>query len=263
MQVLPVKMQEAKDKGEAFFLEIYLVELRAQKLWLVAADEDIDWGGEHFTAVPVKRGTITKSMDNIVSEVNLEVGDCTDELLDYVMSGFDFRGCKVTIGRILYPDSLEDDSWAFVFSGLIDKPVFSNGVFKCSVSCEFPKIECPSRMFYLACNSEFGDEDCKANKGTTRLNIVSSNGNGINIGRSYPTDYWKFGTISIAGESRNIISSNSNMVVVNANFLQPIEGKAAELVRGCNQTFEWCKKKYNNAAHYSGFPAVPWESEYR
>ena len=263
MQVLPVKMQEAKDKGQAFFLEIYLVELRTQKLWLVAADEDIDWDGHHFTAVPVKRGTITKSMDNIVSEVDLEVGDCTDELLDYVMSGFDFRGCRVTIGRILYPDSLQDNTWSWVFMGAIDNPTFSNGVFKCKVSCEFPKIDVPSRMFYLACNSEFGDAICKQNKCTTTLTVVSSGGCGINVGRTYPSNYWKYGTATIDGESRNIINSSGNNITVNANFLQPIDGRVIKLERGCNHTFEWCTKVYHNARNYSGFPAVPWESEYR
>lgn len=263
MWVLPQKMEKAKQSDEPFFIEIYLIELLDRKIWIVAADEDIEFNGQHFTAIPIKRGTITKSMDNIVDEVDLEVGDCTDDFLEYMMCGSDFRGTRVTIGRILYPDSLTDGSWAWVFSGLVDSPSFSNGVFKCKVAMDFPKIQTPGRGFQLACNSEFGDPECKYDKGTLFTTVSSASGNRVTYGGNHPKDYWKYGTIKVGAEVRNIIWSDGSIVGLNANFLQPIAGKSCELNRGCNKTFEWCKEVYHNTANYSGFPAVPWECEYR
>lgn len=266
MQNLPVKMAEAKNSDNPFFLELYTIHLRTETLFIVAADEDITFGGQKFTAVPIKRGAITKSMDSIVNEVDLEVSDCgdrDDELLAFLINGFDFRGCRVNIVRILYPDSLKDSSmFSWVFSGEIDKPSFSDGVFTCIVESKLPNIEAPVRDFQVACNSEFGDSECCMSKGTSNLTVRRGQGNKIHLGNAYAKDYWKYGTITIAGEARNIISSQDDYIVVNVNFLQNIDGKTAEVVRGCNMTFDWCKK-LGNQKNYSGFPAVPWEAEYR
>ena len=263
MQHLPVRMVEAKNSENPFFLELYKIQLRTEDLYIVAADEDITWNGIEFHAVPVKRGAITKSMDSIVNEVDLEVSDCSDELLAYLMNGFDFRGSRVDIARILYPDGLKDtDLFTWVFSGEINKPSFTDGTFSCTVESKLPNIEAPVRDFQVACNSEFGDAECCADKGLVELTVSRGTGNQVYLGNAYPKDYWKYGTITVNGESRNIISSQDNYVITNVNFLQDINGCKAEVARGCNMTFDWCKR-LGNQIHYSGFPAVPWEAEYR
>lgn len=264
MQTLPVRIQEAKEKENSFFIEIYEIHLRTQVLYLVAADEDIVYDGQKYTAIPVKRGSVTRSMDSIVNECELEVGDCTDDLLAYVMNGFDFRGSMCLIRRILYPESLNNpEIFGFIFAGEIDEPQFADGVFTCKVTSQFPHVSVPTRDYQVACNSEFGDAECCANKGIANLEVRRGQGNIIYLSNAYPKDYWRHGTIKIAGEARIIIESHDNQITTNVNFLQEIDGKTAELSRGCNKTFEWCKSQYNNAIHFSGFPAVPWESEYR
>ena len=263
MQKLPVIMMEAKDSDNPFFLELYRLSLRTETLYIVAADEDIVFRGQRFTAIPVKRGAITKSMDSIVNEVELEISDVTDDMLTYLMCGFDFRGCKVDIVRILYPDSLSDDSmFSWVFSGEINKPSFSDGVFTCTVESKLPNIDAPVRDFQVACNSEFGDAECCADKCVTETKVRRGQGNIIFINAAREENFWKYGTIKIKGEARNIIASDGNQIVVNVNFLQDIDGETAEISRGCNMTFDWCKR-IGNQIHYSGFPAVPWEAEYR
>ena len=256
-------MATAKQSDNPFFLELYTIALRTETLYIVAADEDIVFNGQRFVAVPIKRGEITKSMDTIVNEVDLEVSDCTDDLLAYLINGFDFRGCRVDIVRILYPDSLTDSSiFSWVFSGEIDKPSFSDGVFTCTVESKLPNIEAPVRDFQVACNSEFGDNECGMDVGAEERPVFRGTGNKIHLGNAYPKDYWKYGTIKIGGEARNIISSMDDYIIVNCNFLQQIGGRTALICRGCNMTFDWCKRM-GNERNYSGFPAVPWEAEYR
>ena len=260
-------MMEAKNSENPFFLELYKIALRTEDLYLVAADEDITWNGILFHAVPIKRGAVTKSMDSIINEVDLEVNDLgkeeNDTLLAFLMEGFDFRGCRVDIARIMYPESLTDTSlFSWVFSGEINKPSFTDGTFSCTVETKLPNIEAPVRDFQVACNSEFADAECCASKDTTHIRVSRGQGNQVYIGNAYPKDYWKYGTLKIAGEARNVIRSQDNYVIVNVNFLQDINGKEGELNRGCNMTFDWCKR-LGNQVHYSGFPAVPWEAEYR
>lgn len=260
---LPVRMKEAKESANPFFIELYTIHLRTETLYIAAADEPIEFAGQEFVAIPVKRGNITKSMDSIVNEVELEVSDVTDDMLTYLMNGFDFRGCRVDIVRILYPDSITNESiFSWVFSGEIDKPSFSDGTFTCVVEAKLPNIEAPVRDFQVACNSEFGDAECCADKHVTTVKVRKGSGNTLYISESHGTDFWKYGTIKIKGEARNIISSDGNTIVTNVNFLQEVDGETAEISCGCNMTFEWCKK-LGNQIHYSGFPAVPWEAEYR
>lgn len=263
MMTLPVCMTEAKEKDSSFFLELYQIELRTQTIYIVAADEDIKYKDQIFTAIPFKRGEITRSIDSINNEVTVELGDCTDDMLAYVMNGFDFRGCKATIIRILYPESISDPNiFSLVFTGELDEPEFQGGVFSCKIQSRFPNIQAPARDFQLACNSEFGDAECCMDKNITPCTVYHGGGNKIRIDSSFPEDYWAYGSIIIDGEWRVITKSSANYVTVNVTFAQNINGKRATLSRGCNKTLKMCRQR-GNTIHYSGFPAIPFESEYR
>ena len=263
MLILPVQMKEAVASGNPFFIELYVITLRTTTLFLAASDEDVTFAGQKYLAVPVKREELNKSLDSITNDCSLEVSDCSDDLLRYLLSGYDFRSCRCNIIRIQYPDSLEDETnFSWVFSGEIDEPSFSDGVFTCKVVREFPQIQVPSRDFRLACNSEFGDAECRMNIGKETLTVTKQSPNVLVLPKSYEKNYWKHGTITMEGESRTIISSENNTVTLNINFLQEFESRSAELVRGCDKTKTMCQK-YKNMKHFSGFPAIPFENVYR
>ena len=87
--------------------------------------------------------------------------------------------------------------------------------------------------------------------------------NEIFLSQNYEDDYWKNGVCTVEGESRIIISSSGNKIKLNVNFLQDtLTGKLAVLQRGCNKTKEDCER-FGNLNHFSGFPAIPFESVYR
>lgn len=262
--VLPVSMQEAKDSGNPFFIELYIINLRTGTMYLAACDENIVFNGQTFVGVPFQRGEITKTMDNIVDSCEITLGDCSFEFVKFALNGFDFRGCSATILRIQYPDSLDDSSVVqWVFSGTIDEPSFSAGTFSCKLTARLPKVDCPNRDYRIACNSEFGDEECGMNLCETSESVQKVSGNIVELSNAYDDDYWQNGVITIAGEARNIVESSGRNVRVNVNFVQRnIVGKKVTLIRGCNKTAANCRK-YNNMKHFSGFPAIPFESEYR
>jgi len=262
--VLPVVMKTEKDSGNPFFIELYTINLRTGTMRLAACDENITFGGKEYFGVPFQRGEITKTTDNIVDSCEISLGDCSFELLKFALNGFDFRGCSATIVRILYPDSLDDPKIVqWIFSGTIDEPSFSNGTFSCRLTARLPEVDCPNRDYRLACNSDFGDGECGMNLGTEKVYIQGVHGCTITVDTSHPKDYWKCGTITVGGESRNIISSDGNGILVNVGFAQDVlVDKIAELNRGCNKSAKMCKQ-YGNMKHFSGFPAIPFESEYR
>ena len=262
MITLPVSMAKAKESGNPFFIELYILQLRDGVMRIAATDENILYNNEEYTAVPFQRGEVTTSMDNLTDSCEVSLGDCSYELLKYVIEGFDFRGCNAMIFRIQYPDSLKDPTIAQpVFAGYIDEPSYSNGEFTCKVKSRLPEIECPNRNFRMACNSEFGDAECGMILSEETMSVVSTASNTVTLEKSHDKNYWKDGVISVGGESRIITESDGNTVTLNVNFVQDITGHSATLRRGCNKTVEACRA-FGNMKHYSGFPAIPFESNY-
>lgn len=261
---LPVCMKKMKESAQTFFIELYTIELRTGTIYLAACDEDIEYHGNKYIAVPIQRESVVRSMDNITDSCTLTISDVDYSLLAYVCNGFDFRGCHVTIIRIQYPDSLEDPAiFEWVCSGSIDEPAFSDGTFSCKLQTVFPQIECPNRSYQLACNSEFGDAECAYVPHEEVAAIVSSKDNKVTLGTAYPDNYWRSGVITIGGESRIIEQNIGAELTLNVNFLQDdLTMKPVYLKQGCDKSHERCKY-YKNQMHYSGFLAIPFESVYR
>lgn len=256
-------MAEMKEKNDTFFIELYAIKLRTGMTYIAACDEDIEYNGQKFIAVPFKRESLVRSSDNITDSCKVSLADVDYGLLAYVMQGFDFRGCECTIIRIQYPDSLSDPKiFQWMFSGFIDEPSFEGGVFSCTVMSRFPEIDAPNRSYMLSCNSEFGDEDCGMSLSEETAKVVEVNGRVLTLDRSFDTGLWNCGVCSVEGESRIVSLSDGSTVTLNVNFVQPMIGKEVTLVRGCDKTCEMCKK-YGNMMHFSGFPTIPFESVYR
>lgn len=263
MITLPVCMAEAKEKNSSFFIELYIIELRTGTIRLAACDEDIRFAGETYMAVPIQRESMTRSMDNITDSCSLSISDVDYGLLAYVMSGFDFRGVNAVVIRIQYPESLNDEkAFEWVYSGFIDEPAFADGTFSCKIMSRFPEIQCPNRTYQLCCNSDFGDIECGVSLGTDSALVISQENNVLQLRETYEENYWKNGVVTCGGESRIIQSSKGSTLTLNVNFLQDMESKKVTLQRGCNKTQADCRR-FNNLLHYSGFPAIPFESIYR
>ena len=262
--VLPVKMQEMKESNETFFLEIYDIELRTGTIHLIASDTDIDFDGVHYLAVPIQRESLTRSMDNITDNCQLSISDVDYGLLSYVMKGYDPRMANVLVRRIQYPDSLENPQiFEWLYYGFLDELSFADGIFSCKIMSRFPQIEVPNRQYSLSCNSEFGDEQCTVLKATTNVEVTGVDGNTLTLASEYNENFWMNGVCKIEGESRIITESKGNTIKINVNFLQDnVIGKLAELSRGCNKTQAECRR-FGNLEHFSGFPAIPFESTYR
>lgn len=260
-------MSEMKDSDVTFFIELYKIELRTGAIYLAATDTDIVFGGQKFTAIPLERETVDRSIDTVIDTCNVKLGDGNYEKLAYICNGFDFRGCEVQIIKIMYPDSLADENiFSWVFNGYIDNPSYADGTFSCTLKTRMPNIEVPNRTCQLCCNSEFGDEECTMSLGEITVDLATgSSQEKIFLPSSYPDDYWKNGVVTISGEARLILASTGNSVTIAYSFLQDNikAGTKATLIRGCDKTKETCKGRFDNMKNFSGFPSIPWEAVYR
>ena len=260
--VLPVSMRQAIESGKTFFIELYTIELRTGILRLAATDEDVVFNGQKYISVPIQRENITKSMDNITDSCTLTISDVDYGLLSYVVNGYDIRSCNTSVIRIQYPESLSDPSiFEWVYAGTLDEPSYSNGTFSCKINSVFPEIQVPNRSYKLACNSEFGDEQCGALLYTSYANVTARSGNIVYLDRTFSRNFFINGTISTDGESRIVVENDSNWVKLNVNFLAETI-TSVELNRGCNKTVNDCSR-IGNRHRYSGFIAIPFENVYR
>lgn len=129
----------------------------------------------------------------------------------------------------------------------------------------------PIHPFHLSpyCNHSFGDNRCLA---TTRLLTVTCSGRPSDTQiqcaqlASYPTDYWKYGYVTYGNQIRIITSSSGTSALLTLDYtISMLKGEIFTIQRGCNKTYEGCKKRpnfggykeYDDAQYYIWKKAYP------
>lgn len=266
MYKLPVSLAQMKDGDAVFVVELYILQLRTGVVRLAACDTDIRFAGDDYLALPLERGEIARSVDKSTDNMDLRIADVDDSKIAYLLKGFDFRGCEVTMFQIAYPESLEDETCKLCFSGYLDSPAIENGVFSCVVKSRLPNVQVPNRSCQQSCNAEFGDpDDCGANRDRRTFAVASGTSQDVIYAQdASEADYWKDGVVTINGESRMVRKSGGGRIYLAYPFLQDLEpGMTFEIERGCDKVYKTCDERFDNLANFSGYPAIPWESVYR
>lgn len=264
---LPINMKEQIESGSVFTIELYEVYMPNTVLRFCACDENIEYNGQTYLAVPVQRGEISKNVDLTADTCELSVSNTTDYFTQLLFSGMNFIGSKVYIYQILYPDALTDiNNIRLMFYGIVDTPeLTTDGVFKVQVINDMPLVT-GGRKMHLPCNADFGDSICGVNKMRLTGSIVEHVDKKelkLSSLQDSQTSYkdWVHGIILINGEGRFITDvKKEGWIHVEYPFLQNIEHAKFEMVQGCDKTQTDCDR-YNNRMKYSGFPSVPYEYE--
>ena len=137
MKILPVSIEKAKEQASSFFVELYNVYLKTGTIRICNCDTVINFNGYNYYPVPIERGNIKSTVDAKIDNMDLNISDADNEKVSALLEGFDFRGRRVEIFRIQYPESLTDNNIVIpVFWGYLDAPA-SNGEFTCTVKANF------------------------------------------------------------------------------------------------------------------------------
>lgn len=286
--VLPVKLQQAKETltvndsnidsfqcpiqpteltgldHPIIFIELYHLYLPTATVRYAACDVDIVFGGNTYKSLPIQRGEIKATVDNKVDTVELKIANVDQNFTTALYQGLDFRGSRVEIFTIIYPDSLNDSTlYKYIFTGYLDNPVFDGKEFKVTLKNRLPNSDYPPRTCDLLCQAWFGDADeCGAAKNTATV-VIGANSTQTTIYSSsivQPTDHWKDGMVTWQGESRQIISSGVGFVRVRYPLTYTVSvGSTVYLEQGCDHFSNTCRDRYGNLHNYSGFLAVPFE----
>lgn len=254
-------MAQAKEQNSSFFIELYNIHLKTGIIRICNCDEVIVFAGLSYQPVPIERGTIKSTVDAKIDNMDLKIADADNSKVAALMEGFDFRGRKVEIFRIQYPESLEDSSIAVpVFYGTLDTPSYSNGEFSCTIRAMFPKSKVPFRTTQYFCNNTFGDEFCKMDKAIITGTIQESASLPYEIKTDIITekDKYKNGLCTLGYETRMIKSNTEDgYFILYYPFLGDLKGTVT-VSRNCDKTPEMCKS-FDNRKNYGGFIAIPKE----
>lgn len=261
MKILPVLFQEAKDSDNPFLISLLTLYLKNTTLYFAIADRDIPFVGNNYTAFPVEIAAAKQTVDSKIDNVELTISNVNDEFSSALFNGYDFRGCRIVLQEIMYPEALEDPTlFRYQFYGTMDAPSLDckDATFKVTCKAGIPNIN-TGRNTGLACNSIFGDESCGKTKDTvTGTTQGTSTTHDIFIQQSKPDNYWNNGIIMINYEARQIKASVDNKITVAYPFVSSTANKSYSISNGCGKTTEECDR-HNNRANYSGFIAIPFE----
>ena len=258
-------MAQAKEQSNISIVELYDIALRTGMLYICNTDKDIMFEGHKYVSIPIEREEISQTTDNIDDSMKITMSDANTDQLQFIIAGFDFRGCQVRVRQILYPDSISDNSICRdSFYGYVDNPAYEKGEFSCTLRSRIHKITVPRRTYQSMCNCKFGDRICQMDTALQNGKIMKVlQDNTVVIETDKEDDFWNNGVITIEGESRMIQKSKGNVITTYYPFFASIvEGQYYAIQRGCDKTLSTCTK-YNNADHFTGFPSVPFEDIYR
>ena len=219
MLSLPVAFREALESGSVFDIELYEVHIPNMTLYLCSCDINIQFNGRTYLALPIRRGEISKTVDNSIDSCELQISNATDKFTQLLFKGIPFTGSRIYIYRILYPDSLTNANMIKpVFMGRVDAPeLTSDGIFKVTVTTDVPNVRGGRRTQY-SCTSVFGDASCRCNidKISTVIDQVKQRDDGYYVGIRNPVEEqtYRNGVLIASGEARKIVRFEDSGVIL-------------------------------------------------
>jgi hypothetical protein len=264
---LPVAFRDALESGSVFDIELYEVHIPNMTLYLCSCDINIQFNGNTYLALPIRRGEINKTVDSSIDSCELEISNATDKFTQLLFKGIPFTGSRIYIYRILYPESLANNRLIKpVFMGRVDSPeLSSDGIFKVTVTSDVPNVRGGRRTQY-SCTSVFGDASCKAivKQMTPTITNIQQTNNGyeVTLNTTVSEQDYTNGVLIVEGEARKIVGFITNKTIKleypllqATNFLL---NKQCTIQAGCDKTPSDCKR-HNNQKRYAGFLSVPFE----
>ena len=226
----------------------------------------------------ITRGPLTQKLGLEVSdlEVTLGVNQTTQyanvALASFAMAG-GFDGARLTVRRF-FAASWEDaevvgEFWPLLlFAGSVAEVDVSASAVRLSAKSDVDILNrplprtvhmapCTNTLYDTLCTLAAGDFSVSANVASGSTPLV------VNTDLSEPDGYFELGMVTFtsganSGVSRTVVSYSGSQVGVMPRLLvAPAPGDTFDIVPGCDKAMVTCNSKFNNLAHFRGFPFIP------
>lgn len=246
-------------------------------------DTSLTVGGNVYKSWPFDGGEITEQVGTDETEMTLTVYyKPTDEVISGVtwanaLRGGMFDNCYLSVDRVY-----QSTPWSYLpsptssdyvlkgrFVGRVD--VGEAKLTKCDMTVKSPlgllDSKVPRNLIIPSCgNVLFDPATCMLNKASYAVSGVAGTGSGrtsIVTGLGHADGYLEQGfMLFTSGDNTDIQRTIGTFSGGVAYFFQPLPfdvsvGDTFVAYPGCKRTMDDCVNKYNNLAHFKGFPFVP------
>jgi uncharacterized phage protein (TIGR02218 family) len=250
-------------------VELYKFTFGAQT-WLFT-DAAEQWSlpdvpGQIYLPEAIQRDNMSQSEEDGSMSVNVTV-DALNPIADFFRAPF---LPAQMIWLTIYRMHVGSADYASIFTGRVGQCVFSGATAKltCVPVRNALGKRLPVQLVQLLCNNTLYDGRCKADPSlfTNSATITAINGLTLTVtwsGRNAvarPEGWFDGGFISKAGTPAATIQDDlltggaTLKLLYNPGY---IVGDVINAYAGCDKRHTTCYSKFNNTAHYNGFPAFP------
>lgn len=226
-----------------------------------------------YTALAVKRGTITSEDGTVLNEIEIGLDNVDNEFRQWALGGvLEGHECKINLLFVGGSGNTSVLGTVNLYWGIMDAPKGDENWLSVTLR-PFGQLdrEYPKRIYQAGCNWRFGAGGCYTGTGTPRLSdyqyqgtiSAESNGSTLTISHGKAVNYFVPGYVLIrdgayAKEVRPVLSNDGSSVTVRVSFGHTISsGTTVLLQKLCAKNPEACKDIFNNYENYSGFFHTP------
>lgn len=233
--------------------------------YYVANNEDVGGGGTTYTALAIKRGTITCEDGTVLNEVEIGLDNTDLAFKQWVLGGkLERKKCQI---RLLFCNGTTVLGSVLIFYGLMDAPKGDENWVTLTIRpMAALEREYPRRIYQVGCNWLFGNGNCGISLGDYDYDgtlSAESDGITLTISHGQAENYFLPGYVHITdgdyfGEVRPILANSISTVTCRVGFGHTIpNGTAIKVQKLCAKNPDACQNIYDNYVNYGGFPHVP------
>lgn len=247
-------MQQMGDSAE-----LYTFVNTTAMYFFTSYNENINYGGNLYLAVPIKRSGFTT--DVVEGTVRCMVQAPVSVLFSQYIAQTPFIPIQVEIRRLYLDDLTASD---LRFKGTVNSISFERQVatVECLSSMDELKRTVPRLTIKSTCNHPLYSTGCGIIKNNYAINVtVVPDVSGTRlyvIGGFNPIQYGYFinGIAEYKQDTRFISDQGNDWIDVYYPFENIPANSSMRLYAGCDKTIATCKNKFNNEPNFLGMPFV-------
>ena len=248
-------------------VETYLITLGSSVYRYTSAPSNITWGGNTYTSIPIRRGSIGIGPEARRNTLTIEV-PATNEFAELYIDVPPAKKATLQIFRLQRDESPTYATQIELFTGAIQSVRFPDfGVAELvAQAIEASVARVIPRYSYMGmCNHTLYGPGCGVNSALHQyigtISAISSNGRVLTVPGAAASGHDFAGghvTVPSISGTRLVLSQSSNNLTLLVPYDATLVGSAITCFAGCDHLVDSdCSAVFDNVIRFGGFPFVP------
>lgn len=254
----------AENNEKLYSADIYHFYVDSSHFYYTSADHEIVYGGNTYSPISIRRGSVTYESTIKAAILNLDVSNINiiaSGIISLYLPALVFCDvCKIYLDMFPYEART-------IFSGVILDVSLKGAAGSIKVASYDYLLSGPIPIwrFQRQCNHMLFDNNCLLNSADYAVNasaVVAVNGRSLECetAAGYEDNYFTYGYIEWNGNKRRIVSHAGNAIVVAIGVYGMVGEVALTLYPGCDGLNVTCRDKFDNIDNFLGTPDIPMDN---